>query len=255
MLRVLLAGSVVVGGCLPNDLDWTVTFATPELADRALGVEASILEGGCGGGATVYSATIGEAFEEPPLLDAGTYGFAARARDVRCQWYAAGCSTIELPSSDDSVAVRLDAAAGGPFCEGPCLDGGCGPPGGTICEAGLADCNGDQADGCEADLGEARTCGGCAPCDDYFPFCALEPDGSHDCSPVCIMPDTRCGEGGCTDLERDPRNCGGCREVCPARSNADPVCAAGTCGFECRAGFEDCDGDPSNGCEAAGSCG
>ncbi|MBI2893413.1 MAG: hypothetical protein HYY06_07660 [Deltaproteobacteria bacterium] len=255
MVRALLAGWVVLGGCLPSDLEWTVTFATQDLADRAVAVEGSILEGGCEGGTTLYSATIGEISDDPPLLEAGTFGFAGRARNVQCQWYAAGCKTLELPASDDAVAVMLDAEAGGPFCEGPCLDGACGPPGATICEAGLADCNNDETDGCEADLGAARTCGGCAPCEDYFPYCALEPDGSHDCSPICITPDSRCGEGGCTDLGRDPRNCGGCGSICPQRANADPVCAGGACGFACRADFEDCDRDSSNGCEAAGSCG
>jgi hypothetical protein len=48
--------------------------------------------------------------------------------------------------------------------------------------------------------------------------------------------------------------------ACPARANATPVCAAGACAQVCAAGFGDCDGDATNGCESnlqtsATSCG
>lgn len=46
-------------------------------------------------------------------------------------------------------------------------------------------------------------------------------------------------------------HCGGCGRACPARANAGAACSEGACGFTCGAGFADCDGDGSNGCEVA----
>lgn len=36
---------------------------------------------------------------------------------------------------------------------------------------------------------------------------------------------------------------------CPTRANASATCVGGICGFTCNAGFADCNGDPSDGCE------
>jgi hypothetical protein len=44
-------------------------------------------------------------------------------------------------------------------------------------------------------------------------------------------------------------HCGGCGTACAARPNAAARCAAGACAYECAAGFADCNGDPSDGCE------
>jgi hypothetical protein len=81
--------------------------------------------------------------------------------------------------------------------------------------------------------------------------------------PACEPPSAdRCG-GACTDLASDPDNCGECGEACEV-ANGTAVCTDGECGIEsCTAGFDDCDSDPANGCEAelavdalhCGSCG
>ncbi|TDP76638.1 hypothetical protein [Bradymonas sediminis] len=63
-------------------------------------------------------------------------------------------------------------------------------------------------------------------------------------------------------LDTDPLNCGACGSVCAA-DNASSTCVSGQCAVAtCDAGFDDCDMDPSNGCEAeldsiddCGSCG
>ncbi len=53
-------------------------------------------------------------------------------------------------------------------------------------------------------------------------------------------------------LDTDPQNCGACGNACLASpDNASSTCDAGACALRCDPGFADCDGDVSNGCEAA----
>lgn len=57
-------------------------------------------------------------------------------------------------------------------------------------------------------------------------------------------------KNGCeTITDTDPAHCGYCTNACPARANGFPVCLAGKCRVGCNSGFDDCDGDESNGCE------
>jgi hypothetical protein len=69
-----------------------------------------------------------------------------------------------------------------------------------------------------------------------------------------VQPCTDAGrcDGACVDPESDLQNCGGCGVVCPAPSAPGQVaaCVAGRCGGACAIGRADCDGDPTNGCEA-----
>jgi len=46
-------------------------------------------------------------------------------------------------------------------------------------------------------------------------------------------------------------NCGTCGTVCRGATNATPSCSRGACGLTCTAGFGDCDGNATNGCEAS----
>ena len=80
------------------------------------------------------------------------------------------------------------------------------------------------------------------------------------------------GPGGCSDTEKtcngacvskaDPN--AGCATAvctpCASTTNGAPACKAGGCSFTCNAGFDDCDGNPANGCEGktssdAANCG
>ncbi len=44
-------------------------------------------------------------------------------------------------------------------------------------------------------------------------------------------------------------NCGACGHACGAAANANVTCSAGACRLACSAGFADCDGNATNGCE------
>jgi len=141
-----------------------------------------------------------------------------------------------------------------------CDGGRCG----GSCDAGFADCDGDPATGCEADLGSPATCGACdTPC--------VIPNAAADCmAGVCSFSSCDAGFGdcdmdtanGCEVALTSLTDCGACGAACaPAAST--PTCGTGTCAVEsCDAGFGDCDMDTATGCEVAltsltdcGACG
>lgn len=76
----------------------------------------------------------------------------------------------------------------------------------------------------------------------------------------CAEGRTRCGAQ-CVNTDTSTSHCGGCFEGCVDGPAGDPVCVAGSCGFDCFEGWYDC--DPTvPGCEedllspgACGSCG
>jgi len=135
----------------------------------------------------------------------------------------------------DTVCDAAENAA--PACNG----GTCG----LLCSVGFDDCNDEPADGCEASLTDAATCGDCTTA------CVMPLDLCSDgtCVASCSAGETRCGDT-CANLENDASHCGGCGITCDARANATVACVAGTCEMTCLTGFASCDGDPMTGCEA-----
>jgi hypothetical protein len=121
------------------------------------------------------------------------------------------------------------------------------------CTLGQADCNDDEADGCERDLvDDPLHCGSCdnacdatnatPVCDDRV--CRIDEcdEGFDDCNGAAF--------DGCeVELATDGLHCGVCRNSCVA-SGGDAVCVAGDCEVvDCDAGFGDCDGRYDTGCE------
>lgn len=80
-----------------------------------------------------------------------------------------------------------------------------------------------------------------------------------DTASQCPTGEQRCA-GQCINVQTSPQHCGACGNRC-AVANAAPACAAGACTISvCNPGFENCDGDPRNGCEtdintSDGNCG
>ncbi len=72
------------------------------------------------------------------------------------------------------------------------------------------------------------------------------------CAAACTPPVVVCDGGvSCVDLRFDPLNCGACGSPCPLPPHAQPLCLNQVCGrTACDLGFEDCNGVPSDGCEA-----
>ncbi len=114
---------------------------------------------------------------------------------------------------------------------------------------GLVACGGDDAstdatvETCEtdADCGAGVICvsGVCMPAP---PVDSGVMDAG--CDPSRVM----CGDS-CVDTRTDAQNCGGCGMDCGDAPGATISCVASACVTACDDGFDDCDGDPSNGCE------
>lgn len=122
------------------------------------------------------------------------------------------------------------------------------------CSADYANCNGLAADGCETSIRtDPSACGGCGMA------CAL-PRATASCvSSTCRIASCQPGFGDCdgndangceVELTVDVNHCGGCSTSCPPPASATRSCIGGACGYACTSGFSDCNGVPTDGCEA-----
>lgn len=115
--------------------------------------------------------------------------------------------------------------------------GGFAPTGGSGA-GGASGCTGDQ----DCDPGTI--------CDPSSGACVA---GCSDLSP-CSDGLTCCGST-CVDVQTDFDHCGSCPNACDDLPNLASSCESGICTVgACDAGFFNCDGDASNGCESAQSC-
>jgi serine/threonine protein kinase len=76
----------------------------------------------------------------------------------------------------------------------------------------------------------------------------------HECDiAVCYQAFDDCdgdrGNGCETNVRTEPDHCGGCKNKCPPLPNATRGCGDACTIWRCEAGFSDCDGSVSNGCE------
>jgi len=77
-----------------------------------------VLVGGCNGTEVLFSARVSgaSAAMSPPTLGPGRYGFAARARDASCHWYAAGCSEVVVPVGGTTTRMLATSETIEPGC-------------------------------------------------------------------------------------------------------------------------------------------
>jgi hypothetical protein len=148
-----------------------------------------------------------------------------------------GCAND--PNPGDHICLA------GEVCNTGTCDVSCGG-GTTLCGTECVDTNLDPGN-----------CGGCA--NDPNPGDHICPSGESCDTGTCVLEctggTTLCGSA-CVDTRYDPGNCGGCADdpnpgdnVCPTATNADAVCANGTCYLVCQAGYDNCDADWADGCE------
>jgi len=145
---------------------------------------------------------------------------------------------------------------------GTCADGVCGI---DTCDAGFGDCNADASDGCELALDTLTDCGACGMACTVTggtPTCATGTCAIETCDDPLLGDCNADASDGCELTLDTLTDCGGCGMTCDL-PGASETCATGTCEVvTCDAGFDDCDGDPANGCETAlntltdcGACG
>lgn len=129
------------------------------------------------------------------------------------------------------------------------------------CGPFVDDCNQKAADGCETNLLTSQAhCGACrAACapanargECVAGNCLIDTD-APDTNEGCLGSFANCNgetDDGCeADLMNDAETCGGCDTKCSSH-NGTPDCDAGACFIDCDSGFDDCNQDVSDGCEA-----
>ncbi len=182
---------------------------------------------------------------------------------------ALGCTSNGIPPGQcvfDSDCTSPDVCAAR-YCRTPCMtDADC--PTGNVCHGVTST--------------HQRVCipaGSPAPCE-YTSDCAAPEVCTSNglCQSVCVQdydcqvvnPHQTCQNGACVlqcvygtgncdgqssngcevNILASNDHCGACGTRCDARANATPVCTMGHCLNSCTTGYGDCDGDPTNGCEA-----
>lgn len=123
------------------------------------------------------------------------------------------------------------------------------------CNVGWADCNGLYDDGCETNLANPGSCGGCnKSCSDTIAH-ATSTCSSGSCQfAVCDQGWSDCNTttaDGCeTATSSDPNNCGGCNRTCSGQNIASVSCTNSRCDGVCKPGYDDCNNDKlTDGCE------
>ena len=145
-----------------------------------------------------------------------------------------------------------------------CSDGACV----STCKEGQVDCGGNcvnptnspdfcgakgLCDGSDEDNTKGSICRKGQECSDGACLCKNDPnkDDPNTRQIACLVSENNWV---CKDSKNDVAFCG-CNDTsagtdCLALSNVDDAnCEMGECKILCKDGFEDCDGDPSNGCE------
>ncbi|WAS92489.1 choice-of-anchor L domain-containing protein [Nannocystis punicea] len=190
------------------------------------------------------AATAGNTDPPPGITSVTTVGTSSAATDTAGTVTDGGTEPGEATSMPAAPTVGgcVPDCPEGQYCLGDlCLpgcddDGDCVAP--STCDLADHTCKGCTSDaGC--DPGSVCQDGTCmAGCSDGQPC-----DGGLAC----------CG-GACVDPLADPAHCGGC-DPCEAPLHAAATCSMGQCDLgPCDDGWQDCDGDPANGCEKQGSC-
>jgi hypothetical protein len=152
-----------------------------------------------------------------------------------------GCETPTTDDPKNCGKCKLTCASN--YCAG----GTCTTMG---CEPGTADCNGREDDQCETDLSDVDNCLMCRhKCSDNHGTPSCDKDG---CAIACDDGYDDCDAdvtNGCEiNLQTDGDHCGTCDTTCK-NDHGTTECKDGDCVPRCANGFEDCDGNPANGCE------
>lgn len=228
----------------------------------------SIVDDGCEANLETAASDCGMCGNECSDVN-GTPSCEESGCQIECDEGFADCDP-DRPGCEQSVDDVLSCGDCGRECPSPagetpfCLDGECGS---TPCPDGFGNCDG-LGDTCEEDLTDDVTncgrCRGLCTVSNGTPNCVDSACGIQSCEAGWDNCDTdEAGGGyanGCeTNTDEDPMNCGACGRVCPS-ANGTPSCVDGECRIACNAGWDDCSGGVTDGCETnttsdKGNCG
>ncbi|CAF1222581.1 unnamed protein product [Didymodactylos carnosus] len=159
-----------------------------------------------------------------------------------------GCETNLLISATNCGSCHNNCSLA--HSTSACLNGSCVI---AYCDLGYINCNGITSDGCEVNiLTSATNCGHCGN------VCNLTHASAVCSSGACAISscDTAYGDcdgsavTGCEKSLRTLTDCGLCGTACHL-TNCAYTCSGGACAIlTCNAGYANCDGVTSNGCEA-----
>ncbi len=169
------------------------------------------------------------------------------------------CSAGTCATTCGNGLTECSADAATAYCANLQTDnvncGTCGNscPAGTVCSAGAC------ATSCGGGLTKCSTNAGVAYCANLQTdnvncgACGTTcPDGqvcsASACATSCATPLVKCGSS-CVDTQNDPANCGGCGTTCGPYTNATAACVNGACHEICDAGYLDCSGTGTGGCD------
>jgi hypothetical protein len=197
-----------------------------------------------------------------PVCTAGSCVENCNAGYANCDGNAANGCEVNTSSNVSNCGtcnnVCPTPGGGTPNCVGGiCGISSCTPP--------QADCNGNSSDGCE--INTSNNVNNCGTCGNVC-FAA---NGTAGCSSGnCTVASCNTGFANCDglysngcekNLKTDPLNCNACGNVC-STNHGTASCSSGACGITCSAGYSNCNGLVSDGCEISitttsncGSCG
>ncbi|MBW2465059.1 MAG: VCBS repeat-containing protein, partial [Deltaproteobacteria bacterium] len=95
----------------PQALPWRVELGSSLSGESVVYVEGRIFRGGCDGGLWYEAGQLvgsGTTLPVPEALDDGTWGFAGRAANDRCEWFASGCVERRIPEELSPVVVTIE---------------------------------------------------------------------------------------------------------------------------------------------------
>lgn len=138
-----------------------------------------------------------------------------------------------------------------------CSNSQCNP----VCSPEYASCDNNKLNGCEVSTGDDEAnCGGCGLTCSTAPSAHVTANlcTGGDCSPTCAGTYRNCdgnGRNGCeVDSATNASHCGACGRVCSTAASAhvsSNQCSGGNCNPVCAGLYDDCDGNPQNGCETS----
>lgn len=120
--------TLLFAGCSKSagHLEWTVSYASTDLASQSASVDAWIVRGGCGGTERVYDAEVGGgAPNDGRSLASGVYGFVVEAHDAACRRVARGCTEARLPRSAPIDVVLVESPGPASCSVAACVSGRC----------------------------------------------------------------------------------------------------------------------------------